>query len=83
MLSWATLAWDDCLYWQATDKKTLSRINRLIKNIQREPFSGIGEPEALKHGWTGYCSRRIDKEHRTVYKVDGDDIIIAQCRYHY
>jgi toxin YoeB len=69
MLSWAKQAWEDYLYWQTTDKKQLKRINTLITDIQRHPFSGLGDPEPLKHQWSGYWSRRIDKEHRLVYKV--------------
>lgn len=76
-------AWEDYLYWQKTDKKILKRINQLIREIQREPFKGIGNPEPLKFNWTGYWSRRIDLEHRLVYKVQGDTLSIAQCRYHY
>ncbi|MEW8690625.1 MAG: Txe/YoeB family addiction module toxin [Candidatus Thiodiazotropha endolucinida] len=76
-------AWEDYLYWQRTDKKTLSRINQLIQAIQREPFSGIGKPEPLRHGLSGYWSRRIDEEHRIVYKVTDDSLLIAQLRYHY
>jgi len=76
-------AWEDYLYWQQNDKKILKRINLLIGDIQREPFKGIGKPEPLKFNWTGYWSRRINKEHRLVYKVQDDTISIAQCRYHY
>ncbi len=76
-------AWEDCLYWQRTDKKTLSRINKLIKEIKRAPFEGIGKPEPLKHGLAGYWSRRINEEHRMVYKVTDDALLIAQLRYHY
>ncbi len=83
ILSWAEQAWDDYLYWQTTDKKTLKRINTLINDIKRQPFSGLGEPEPLKHHWSGYWSRRIDKEHRLIYKVGDDAVIIVQCRYHY
>jgi len=83
ILSWAEHAWHDYLYWQTTDKKTLKRINMLIKEIKRQPFEGIGEPESLKHNWSGYWSRRINKEHRIIYKVTDKAIIIAQCRYHY
>ena len=83
ILSWAEKAWEDYLYWQQTDKKTLNRINTLIKNITREPFSGLGDPEPLKHNWSGYWSRRIDREHRLVYKVTDEAIVIVQCRYHY
>lgn len=76
-------AWEDYLYWQETDKKVLRRINTLIRDIQRHPFEGIGKPEALKHALSGYWSRRINEEHRMVYKVTADTILIAQLRYHY
>lgn len=76
-------AWEDYLHWQATDRKILARINSLIREIQREPFSGIGKPEPLKHAFGGYWSRRINDEHRIVYKVQGDSLLIAQLRYHY
>lgn len=76
-------AWADYLYWQNRDKKTMRRINQLIKEIQREPFTGIGKPEPLRHGLAGYWSRRIDEEHRIVYKVADDSLYIAQLRYHY
>ena len=76
-------AWDDYLYWQKTDKKTLKRINQLISDIQRSPFEGIGKPESLKHALSGYRSRRIDGEHRIVYRTDNDSVFIAQLRYHY
>ncbi len=76
-------AWEDYLYWQRIDKKILKRINTLIQDIQRHPFKGIGKPEPLKHGLSGYCSRRINDEHRIVYKVEKSDIRIAQLRYHY
>ncbi|MFW5450747.1 MAG: Txe/YoeB family addiction module toxin [Methylophagaceae bacterium] len=83
ILSWADLAWDDYLYWQQTNKKILKRINTLIKDIKRQPFEGLGDPEPLKHNWSGYWSRRIDRQHRLVYKVSNQTIIIVQCRYHY
>ena len=83
ILSWADIGWDDYLYWQKTDKKQLKRINTLIKDIRRQPFAGLGDPEPLKHNWSGYWSRRIDREHRLVYKVTDNAVIIAQCRYHY
>jgi toxin YoeB len=76
-------AWDDYLYWQKTDKKSLNRINALIKEIQRSPFTGMGKPEPLKFGLSGYWSRRIDREHRMVYKVVDGDLLIAQLRHHY
>lgn len=80
---WAEHAWDDYLYWQEVDKKKIKRINELIKDIKRSPFEGIGDPEPLKHNWSGYWSRRIDKEHRLVYKVDESGLSLAQCRFHY
>lgn len=83
IVGFSQLAWEDYLYWQKTDKKLLKRINALIKDIQRQPFDGIGSPEPLKHNLTGYWSRRINKEHRLVYKVSESQIIIVQCRYHY
>lgn len=83
ILSWAPDAWEDYLYWQQIDKKILKRINALIKEIQRHPFEGLGDPEPLKHNWSGYWSRRIDREHRLVYKVTESALLIAQCRYHY
>ncbi|HBC43340.1 MAG: Txe/YoeB family addiction module toxin [Pseudanabaena sp.] len=76
-------AWEDYLYWQKTDKKILNRINSLIKDIQRDPYSGIGKPEALKHGLSGYWSRRIDDEHRILYKVEDNALLLVQIRYHY
>lgn len=76
-------AWEDYLYWQSRDKKILRRINQLLKEILREPFIGIGKPEPLRHGLAGYWSRRIDEEHRIVYKVADDSLFIAQLRYHY
>lgn len=82
-LIFAENAWEDYLYWQRTDKKILKRINTLIEEIQREPFEGIGKPEPLKHALSGYWSRRINDEHRVVYKVDGGSVFIAQLRYHY
>ena len=76
-------AWEDYLYWQRTDRKVLDRINKLIREIQRTPFEGTGKPEPLKHGLSGYWSRRINDEHRIVYKVELDSILIAQLRHHY
>lgn len=83
ILCWAEAAWDDYLYWQQKDKKVLKRINTLLKDIKRHPFEGIGDPEPLRHNWSGYWSRRIDREHRLVYKATDDKIIVVQCRYHY
>ena len=76
-------AWADYLYWQKQDKHMGERINRLIREIQREPFAGVGKPEALKHGLSGYWSRRITEEHRMVYRVEGNALLIAQLRFHY
>ncbi len=76
-------AWEDYLYWQRTDRKILQRINTLIKETQRTPFEGIGKPEPLKHGLSGYWSRRINDEHRFVYKIEADSLFLAQLRYHY
>lgn len=75
--------WEDYLYWQSTDKTLLKKINTLIKEIERTPFEGSGKPEPLRHNLAGYWSRRINLEHRIVYKIDGDTVIIFQCRYHY
>ena len=83
IICWSTHAWEDYLHWQKVDKKTLNRINRLIKEISRNHYEGLGDPEPLKHNWSGFWSRRIDREHRIVYRVDGDRLYIAQCRYHY
>ncbi len=74
---------EDYLYWQRTDKKILKRINQLIKAIERSPFQGIGKPEPLRHGLSGYWSRRIDDEHRIVYKIENKTLFVAQLRYHY
>ena len=76
-------AWEDYLYWQQQDRKTVERINKLIRETQREPFSGIGKPEQLKHALAGFWSRRISDEHRMVYRIQGDELQIAQLRYHY
>jgi toxin YoeB len=82
-LTFSTKAWEQYLYWQTTDKKILKRINLLIKYIQRTPHEGIGKPEPLKHGLSGYWSRRINDEHRIVYRQQDGSILIAQLRYHY
>ena len=76
-------AWEDYIYWQKTDKKILNRIHKLIKETKREPFEGVGKPEPLKHNLSGYWSRRINEEHRIVYKVTDHALLIAQLRYHY
>ncbi|MPZ52243.1 MAG: Txe/YoeB family addiction module toxin [Acidimicrobiia bacterium] len=75
--------WEDYVYWQTTDRATVKRINRLLDDISRDPFEGIGKPEQLRHALAGSWSRRIDEVHRLVYTVDGDDIVIIQARYHY
>ncbi|ACX95109.1 Txe/YoeB family addiction module toxin [Halothiobacillus neapolitanus] len=82
-LTFSSKAWDDYLYWQQTDKTILKRINTLIKEIQRDPFDGIGKPEPLKYSLTGYWSRRINDEHRLVYKISNDYLFIAQLCYQY
>jgi len=79
----AERAWEDYLYWQQTDRRLVAKINHLIREIQREPFSGSGKPEPLKHAFQGYWSRRINDGHRIVYKIQGDSLLIAQLRYHY
>lgn len=75
--------WDDYLYWQGQDKKLLKRLNRLIEECRRTPFDGIGQPEPLKHRYSGFWSRRITDEHRLVYMAEDDVLVIAQCRFHY
>ena len=82
-LVFAPQAWEDYLYWQQTDPQILARIHLLIKDIMRSPQSGIGKPEPLKHALHGYWSRRINSEHRIIYRKSGDQILIAQLRYHY
>ena len=82
-LIFADNAWDDYLHWQQHDRRMVERINRLIRETEREPFAGIGKPEPLKHALAGYWSRRINDEHRMVYRIDGDALCIAQLRYHY
>ena len=82
-LLWHDSAWEDYLYWQTQDKRTLKRINLLIKDIQRNAYEGIGKPEALKENFTGWWSRRIDEENRIVYKEHEGEIIIASCKGHY
>lgn len=82
-LIFSSHAWEDYQYWQTTDKTLLKRINRLIKDIQRNPYEGTGKPEPLKHKLAGYWSRRINTEHRIIYRVDKDALHIVQLRYHY
>ena len=76
-------AWEDYLFWQETDKKLAAKINALIKDCSRSPFSGLGKPEPLRGRLSGWWSRRIDQEHRLVYRVEGETLQIAQCRHHY
>lgn len=83
ILAWTPQAWEDYLYWQRADKQKLKRINELIKSCLRTPFEGIGKPEGLKNDLQGFWSRRIDGEHRLVYTVQQEQLIIAACRYHY
>lgn len=83
LLVWDETAWEDYLWWQSEDRRTRKRINLLLRNIARNGNEGIGKPEALKHGLSGYWSRRITDEHRLVYKIVGEEIRIASCRYHY
>ena len=83
IIQWDIDAWNDYIYWQTQDRKTLKRINLLIKDISRDPFQGIGKPEPLKGSLTGFWSRRIDEEHRLVYTVEEKVIILISCRGHY
>ena len=82
-LAWVDDAWDDYLYWQGQDQKTLKRINKLITETIRDPFEGIGKPEPLKENLVGFWSRRIDDNNRLVYAVDDEYLTIIACRYHY
>ncbi|WP_315707637.1 Txe/YoeB family addiction module toxin [Brenneria uluponensis] len=83
LLSWTDEAWNDYIYWQTQDKKTLKRINKLINDVKRSPFDGIGKPEPLKENLTGFWSRRIDDTNRLVYAVSDSAITMISCRYHY
>ncbi len=82
-LIFGELAWEDYLHWQKQDRKLVERINKLIEATARDPYTGIGKPEPLKHALTGFWSRRINDEHRMVYRVTGDQLEIAQLRFHY
>jgi len=82
-LIFAEQAWEDYLFWQSADPKITRRIHELIKDASRHPFEGVGKPEPLRHALAGYWSRRITQEHRMVYRVSGQDLLIAQLRYHY
>ena len=77
------MAWDEYLFWQKNDKQKINKINELLKDISRSPYEGIGKPEALKFNYAGFWSRRIDEEHRLIYKVEQDEILIFKCRFHY
>ena len=76
-------SWEDYLYWQKTDRKMLSRINKLLREIARDPYHGTGKPEPLKHKFRGYWSRRINAEHRLIYRVTDSGILVAKCRFHF
>ena len=80
---WTPEGWEDCLSWQQSDSSKIKKINNLIKDIQKTPFARIGKPEALRFDLAGYWSRRIDLEHRLIYRVEDDDIQIISCKYHY
>ena len=82
-LIFADAAWEDYLYWQKQDRKVLERIKKLVQEVTREPFYGVGKPEPLRHALAGFWSRRMTDEHRMVYRVEGDHLLIAQLRYHY
>ncbi len=82
-LIFADAAWEDCLYWQKQDRKMIERINKMIQEVMREPFTGVGKPEPLKHALAGFWSRRITDEHRMVYRVEDGGLLVAQLRYHY
>lgn len=82
-LAWTLEAWDDYVWWQSQDRKTLKRINAVIRDALRDPFSGVGKPEPLKENLAGYWSRRIDDTQRLVYAVEGAELIVISCRYHY
>jgi toxin YoeB len=82
-LTFTDEAWNSCIFWQTQDRKTLKRINDLIKDARREPFAGIGKPEPLKHSLSGCWSRRIDETNRLVYMILDEELVILSCRYHY
>jgi len=83
LLCWTDEAWNDYIFWQGQDKKTLKRINKLISDTKRSPFEGIGKPEPLKENLSGFWSRRIDDTNRLVYAVEDKALTIISCRYHY
>ena len=82
-LVFTELSWEDYLYWQKNDKQKLKRINELLRDISRNPYEGIGKPEPLKFNYAGFWSRRIDEEHRLIYRISDDEIQIVKCRFHY
>jgi len=82
-LAWTGASWEDSVWWQGQDRKTLKRINLLIEDALRHPFEGIGKPEPLRENLSGFWSRRIDHTHRLVYAVAGENLVIIACRYHY
>jgi toxin YoeB len=82
-LVFTATGWEDYVHWQSADRAMVKRINRLIDDVLRDPFAGIGKPEPLKHAFAGAWSRRITDEHRLVYLVDGEDVVVFQARYHY
>lgn len=82
-LTWLPNGWNDYLYWQANEHKVLLRVNEVIRDALRNPFTGIGKPEPLRNNLKGWWSRRITGEHRLVYRVEGDSLLIMQCRFHY
>jgi toxin YoeB len=82
-LTWTLAAWEDYAWWQGQDRKTLKRINALIQDTLRNPFTGIGKPEPLRENLSGFWSRRIDESNRLVYAVEGDSLVVIACRYHY
>jgi len=81
--SWSDEGWEDYLYWQNSDRKTLKRVNELIRDIERDPFRGKGKPEPLRHEWQGYWSRRINDKDRIIYRIHNNQLEIATCRSHY
>jgi len=81
--TWSDNAWEDYLHWQTQDRKTLRRINELLRDIERDPFGGIGKPEVLKYEWQGFWSRRIDETNRLIYRISNNQLEIAACRSHY
>jgi toxin YoeB len=81
--SFVDQSWEDCLYWSVTDRKIPAKINELIRDIRRTPFQDIGKPEPMKHQYKGCWSRRINEEHRLIYQVRDQEIVILKCRFHY